>query len=194
MRSILQAGLQIAYLLSLADLVNEFMKGFPVAPAPLFGTLEKLDHAFASLLLGADVETGEALPGFAGGWRVSATERVRVNSMVQYARSAVVDVMLRYDPEMDEEDGEEEGEETAEESGVEDLGDVVLEGGEGDEGEVEGTWDMKTAKVFDKTLVELGDDLTNAPPIGLRVEKPEMEACRPRESNLEDSDRVMELD
>ncbi|KAL1622490.1 hypothetical protein SLS54_005056 [Diplodia seriata] len=186
-------SLQIAYLLTLADLVNEYMKGFqPVAPAPLFRSLDKLDLAFASLLQGRDVETGDVLPGFEGGRGVNATEKVRINSMVHYARSGVVEVMLKYDPEMD--DADEEDEETAEESGVDvDLGEAAGDYGVDDDGDVEGTWDMKTAKVYDRTLVELGDDLTNAPPIGLRVEKPE-EACRPQEPELEDSDRVMELD
>ncbi|KAK7718842.1 hypothetical protein SLS57_005952 [Botryosphaeria dothidea] len=177
----------IAYLLTLADLVNEYMKGFPVSPAPLFRTLEKLDHAFASLLQGRDVETGEELPGFEGGRKVNATEKVRINSMVHYARSAVVEVMLRHDPEMDD---EEEEEETAGESGAE----VDMEEAE-DYGinDVEGTWDMKTAKVYDRTLVELGDELTNAPPIGLRVEKPD-DACLPKGPDLAESDRAMELD
>lgn len=181
------ASLQIAYLLTLSDLVNEYMKGFPVSPAPLFRSLDKLDHAFASLLQGRDVETGDELPGFEGGRRVNATEKVRINSMVHYARSAVVEVMLKYDPEMDD---VEEDEEAGLESGadVDEPGDYGVE-----DDDVEGTWDMKTAKVYDRTLVELGDDLTNAPPIGLRAEKPE-EACRPQESELEDSDRVMELD
>ncbi|KKY18221.1 putative meiotic recombination protein dmc1 [Diplodia seriata] len=187
------SSLQIAYLLTLADLVNEYIKGFqPVAPAPLFRSLDKLDLAFASLLQGRDVETGDVLPGFEGGRGVNATEKVRINSMVHYARSGVVEVMLKYDPEMD--DADEEDEETAEESGVDvDLGEAAGDYGVDDDGDVEGTWDMKTAKVYDRTLVELGDDLTNAPPIGLRVEKPE-EACRPQEPELEDSDRVMELD
>ncbi|OMP82607.1 hypothetical protein BK809_0006917 [Diplodia seriata] len=188
-------GLQIAYLLTLADLVNEYMKGFqPVAPAPLFRSLDKLDLAFASLLQGRDVETGDVLPGFEGGRGVNATEKVRINSMVHYARSGVVEVMLKYDPEMDDAEDEDEDEETAQESGVDvDLGEAAGDYGVDDDGDVEGTWDMKTAKVYDRTLVELGDDLTNAPPIGLRVEKPE-EACRPQEPELEDSDRVMELD
>ncbi|EKG18561.1 hypothetical protein MPH_04200 [Macrophomina phaseolina MS6] len=163
------------------------MRGFPVSPAPLFKTLEKLDHAFASLLQGTDVETGEILPGFEGGRKVNATEKVRINSMVHYTRSAVVDVMLKYDPEMDD---AEEAEETAGESGADveadDSGDYGID-------DVEGTWDMKTAKVYDRTLVELGDDLTNAPPIGLRVEKPE-DTCLPKPPGLTESDRVMELD
>ncbi|EOD51967.1 putative meiotic recombination protein dmc1 protein [Neofusicoccum parvum UCRNP2] len=161
-------SLQIAYLLTLADLVNEYMKGFAVAPAPLFRSLEKLDYAFASLLQGRDVESGEVLPGF----------------------EAVVEVMLKHDPEMDDE----EDEEMAGESGADNAADFDLPVDE-DFGadDVEGTWDMKTAKVYDKTLVELGDDLTNAPPIGLRVEKPE-EMCQPKGADLEDSDRVMELD
>ncbi|OJD28950.1 meiotic recombination protein dmc1 [Diplodia corticola] len=180
-------SLQIAYLLTLADLVNECMKGFPVSPKSLFHSLDKLDHAFASLIQGRDVETGDELPGFEGGRRVNATEKVRINSMVHYSRSAVVEAMLKCDPEMD--DVEEE--ESALESGTDVDWDQADDYGAGDDGEE--TWGMKTAKVFDRTLVELGDDLTNAPPIGLRVEKPE-EACRPRELELEDSDRVMDLD
>lgn len=168
-------SLQIAYLLTIADLINSFVTGLPPAPKALFRTLGKLDHAFASLLQGRDIETGEELPGFQGGRGVNATEKVRIWSMVQHTRNTVVGVMAKYDPttaedEEDDSDDVEEGHETqgegmAEESGIdldvdEDFGPV----------EHEGAWDLQVAKVFDRTVVELGDSLTNAgPPIGIRI-------------------------
>ncbi|KAK8162653.1 hypothetical protein BKA80DRAFT_290030 [Phyllosticta citrichinensis] len=168
-------SLQVAYLLTIADLVNSFVTGLPPAPKALFRTLGKLDHAFASLLQGRDIETGEELPGFQGGRGVNATEKVRIWSMVQHTRNTVVGVMAKYDPataedDDDDDDDLEEGQETqaegtAEESGI-DL-DVDEEFGPV---EHEGAWDLQVAKVFDRTVVELGDSLTNAgPPIGIRI-------------------------
>ncbi|KAK7545512.1 hypothetical protein IWX49DRAFT_498163 [Phyllosticta citricarpa] len=163
-------SLQIAYLLTIADLVNSFVTGFPPAPKALFRLLGKLDHAFASLLQGRDVETGEELPGFQGGRGVNATEKVRIWSMVQHTRNIVVGVMAKYEPgtaedEDDDDMGETQAERTAEESGI-DL-DVDEEFGPV---EHEGAWDLQVAKVYDKTVVELGDSLTNAgPPIGIQI-------------------------
>ncbi|KAK8187590.1 hypothetical protein HDK77DRAFT_512678 [Phyllosticta capitalensis] len=163
-------SLQIAYLLTIADLVNTFVEGFD-APSPkaLFRLLAKLDHAFASLLQGRDVETGEELPGFDGtARRVNATEKVRIWSMVQRTRHTVVGVMARYEPGGAESEDEDE-ESKAEESGDElelDL-DVDEEFGPAEQ---EGAWDLHVAKVYDRTVVELGDALTNAgPPIGINL-------------------------
>ncbi|KAF2140093.1 uncharacterized protein K452DRAFT_253883 [Aplosporella prunicola CBS 121167] len=151
-------SLQIAYLISLALLINDFMAGFSPMPKALFRILDKLDHAFASLLQGRDTETGEELPGFEGGRTVNATEKVRIYSMVQNARIQVVDVMAKYDPLAHAEENETESEMTEvmdtdvdEEFGLDDM---------------EGAWDMQVAKVYDRTVVELGDS------IGMRTENP----------------------
>ena len=59
-------SLQVPYLLSLAMLLTSMVAGMPPSPKALFGLLNKLDLAFASLLQGRDVNTGEVLPGFEG--------------------------------------------------------------------------------------------------------------------------------
>ncbi|KAF2091031.1 hypothetical protein K490DRAFT_12485, partial [Saccharata proteae CBS 121410] len=163
-------SLQIAYLLSLAALVNDYMAAFPPAPRPLFRVLGKLDHAFASLLQGQDVETGESLPGFEGGRGVSGTEKVRIFSMVKTARVGVVHIMSGAEPSSEVEDvteTEAENEDmSADESAV--GGDVMAL--DDDDEDEDDTWDVNVAKVYDKTMVELGDDIVAAPTIGMRTE------------------------
>ena len=67
--------------------------------------------------------------------------------------------------EFDEEPGEDMDVETDEESGL------VLENPEDDVGEMEedeDSWDMQLARVYDRTIQELGDSLE---PIGIATEK-----------------------
>jgi len=141
----------------------------------MFRLLGKLDIAFASLLQGHNVETGDALPGFETGRRVSGTEKVRIKSLVERTRVAVVEVMSSGEMEEDEEEG------TAEEdSELEDGMVVEMETDTEDEqsrydkklqDEVEdvGGWDMEVAKVYDRTVVELGDTIGGTP-IGIITE------------------------
>ncbi|KAF2219467.1 hypothetical protein BDZ85DRAFT_243194 [Elsinoe ampelina] len=153
-------SLQIPYLISIALLVNTIIPAFPASPKQLFRSIGKLDHAFASLLQGRDVDTGEPLPGFSTGRKVSTTEKVRIKSLIERTRISVANVMAAGDVEDEEEEDEAE----------EDLeGDLVLDdvddaGHTNDEG-----WDMDVAKVYDKTLVEIGDTL-DGPEIGIRTE------------------------
>lgn len=60
----IKASLQIPYFLNIAGAVSTYMAAFPPAPIATFQVLRKLDHAFASLLMGRDVDSGEGLPGF----------------------------------------------------------------------------------------------------------------------------------
>ena len=116
------ASLQLPSLLTLALLTNTALPSFPFSPRPTFTLLRKLDHAFASLLKGRDVESGEVLPGFSGGrGRVSVTEKVRVRGVVERGRVVVVEVA---------------GGGTVTEDGEEDEDED--DGNEGDEGEGEG--------------------------------------------------------
>lgn len=138
---------------------------FPASPRQLFRLLAKLDHAFASLLHGRDVETDEPLPGFRAGRGVSGTEKVRIKSLVERTRVCVVEVMSMggYD-----EDDEYDADMTLDATSDEDLdGDLVLDV-EDDAAHVRDLqdWDMRIAKVFDKTLVELGDSM-EGPAIGI---------------------------
>jgi hypothetical protein len=139
---------------------------FPAAPRQMFRLLGKLDHAFASLLQEADIETGEQLPGFNTGRGVSVTEKVRIKSLVERTRVGVVDTMGRGQ-------FEEEQEEAEDMSTTSDMdGDLVLDGPDDldvDEDMTDDDWNMQVARVYDKTLVELGDSM-DGPAIGFRTE------------------------
>ena len=159
------ASLQIPYLISLALLTTTMIPAFPAAPRPLFRLLSKLDHAFASLLQGRDLDTGEPLPGFSMRRGVSGTEKVRIKSLVERTRVSAVEVMSRGDFEEDDE----EEEESAAESDMD--GDLILEQAiDTDDDAEEKNWDMQVAKVYDKTLVELGETM-EGPEIGIRTER-----------------------
>ncbi|EON68987.1 hypothetical protein W97_08245 [Coniosporium apollinis CBS 100218] len=147
-------GLQVPYLLSLALLTTTFVSGFPPSPKAMFRLLGKLDRAFASLLQGRDVETGEPLPGSERGAVVSSTQKVRIKSIVERTRLCVIEVMNNKDFDYTTEDEPE----TGDEDGIDDLDDDVVDGGAG--------WEMEIAKVYDRTIVELGDAI-GGPPIGI---------------------------
>ena len=128
-------SLQISYLLNLALLIVSFVPGFsPPSPRTMFRVLGKMDAAFAGLLQGEDVESGEALPGFQGRKNlVSATEKVRIKSLIEKTRVLVTDKMS--------------------ESGVGDDEDEEPPADYDDE------YGMDVARVYDRTLVVLGDEL-----------------------------------
>lgn len=129
---------------------------FSAAPRHMFRLLGKLDHAFASLLQQRDVETGEPLPGFSLGKRVSTTEKVRIKSLIERARISATNSMSKGDFEEDEEPA-------APEEPLE--GELILEGADEEDDE---DWNMQIARVYDKTLVEIGDSM-DGPAIGIRT-------------------------
>ena len=144
------ASLQTPYLINMALLVTTMIPAFRASPKQMFRLLDKLDHAFASLLLGKDVESGQHLPGFDLGRRVSTTEKVRIRSLLERTRRAV-------SVAISEGDYEEGDEETGEEDQEEDLeGDLILDAEERPRARED--WQIQAAKVYDRTLVELGTD------------------------------------
>ncbi|KAJ2986950.1 hypothetical protein NUW58_g4781 [Xylaria curta] len=92
-------SLQVPYLLNVALAVNTYLASFPPAPRPTFNLLRKVDHCFASLLVGYDVKTKDPLPGFSstvGGGarsRFSRTDMVRCKSLADETRMLVAMVM-----------------------------------------------------------------------------------------------------
>ena len=163
-------SLQIPYLLNIGLLLHAVITAMPPSPRSLFRLLGRLDHAFASLLQGRDVETGEALPGFEGRTRVSGTEKVRIRSLVERTRVGVMEAFKR--GEFEYEDGDEidrrEAAGDGEDSDMDD-GLLVLEGeGDGEEEEDE-SWNVQLSKVYDATIVELGDSLEE-PNLGVVTE------------------------
>ncbi|KAK5678734.1 hypothetical protein LTS10_009178 [Elasticomyces elasticus] len=71
--------------------------------------------------------------------------------------------------EFDEEAPEEINDDEDEDEDMEGL--LVLEGGRDVEDEEEDSWDMQLARVYDRTIQELGDALADGPGIGIVTEK-----------------------
>lgn len=166
-------SLQIPYLLNIAGDFNEWVQAFPASPTATFSVLTKLDHCFASLLVGHDIDTNEPLPGFENGPRggMSRTDMVRCKSTVQQTRILIVNVMSKPDREEEEDDEEaqEGGETDTEQSGVDDANGVG--------GRITGAWDedeerfyMDVARVYENTLVKLGETLADGGGIGDMVQ------------------------
>ncbi|RHZ66939.1 hypothetical protein CDV55_102644 [Aspergillus turcosus] len=149
-------SLQIPYMISLAVLVNSYLPDFPFSPKPTFRLLRKLDAVFASLLLGEDVESGAPLSGFENNRNlISMTEKVRIKSIAETCRVAVVEAR-----EKDKSVVGEEGDENSSDDEDEDMdgdGAFVTE-----EYESIGRWEMETAKVYERTIELLGDELGTA--------------------------------
>lgn len=153
--------------MNIASEFNTWVVAFPPSPTATFSILHKLDHCFASLLSGEDIETHEPLPGFENGLRsgMSRTHMVRCKSLVEQTRVLIVEVMGRR--ARGEEDGAEEGEE-------------ITTADEEDESGVDGPressrppWDddeerlyMDVARVYENTLVKLGETLSDGMGVG----------------------------
>lgn len=134
--------------------MTQYIRSFPPAPRATFSLLGKLDHCFASLLSGQDVDTLEPLPEFENGLRagMTVTDMVRCRSLVEQTRFLVVEVMSG---EADEED----------ESEDEDAQDDVSEPDGRGQGH-QTSWDMDqerlhmdAARIYEKTIVQLGSKL-----------------------------------
>jgi hypothetical protein len=142
--------------------------------------LDKLDFAFSSLLQGRDPDTDAPLPGFEDGREVSTTDKVRMKGIVERTRLVVVKKLgtREGNDEGEEEDVDKDGDGDVhmENDDEEDRGMVSFEGfednenegvdGEGDAEDAEEREERSIAKVFEKTLGELGDVL-GGDPIGI---------------------------
>jgi len=164
-------GLQIPYLINLALLLTTIIADMPANPKQLFRVLAKLDHAFASLLQGKDVESGERLPGFENRRGVSGTEKVRIRSLIERTRRSVMESLKSGELDDAYSSGEEDEEDQTEMDVNDDLeGELILEGdGPYAPGQEEESWEMQIARVYDRTMVELGDSL-ETPNIGIITE------------------------
>ncbi|KAI1822149.1 hypothetical protein F4861DRAFT_541228 [Xylaria intraflava] len=104
-------SLQIPYLLNVALAFNTYLPSFPPSPRSTFAFLRKLDHCFASLLVGYDVKTKDPLPGFSSTvdnstkLRFSRTDMVRCKSLADETRMLVAMVVSG---EVDVDDADEE--------------------------------------------------------------------------------------
>ncbi|KAF2839263.1 hypothetical protein M501DRAFT_974426 [Patellaria atrata CBS 101060] len=142
-------SLQVPYLLSLASLVETFIPAFPPCPKAIFRLLDKLDLAFASLIQGRDIETGDPLPGFNSVHTVTDTMKVRIKGLVGRTRITVVESMSNgdFDPE--------EAVDAPSESEI----DTMDEDDDLEDENDDKNWQMEIAKVYERTVAELGDTL-----------------------------------
>lgn len=152
------AGLQIPFLLKLASDFTQYVRSFPPSSKASFDLLHKLDHCFASLLSGQDIETNETLPGFENGLRagMTTTDMVRCRSLVEQTRVLMVEVMSSGEQEEEEEDDDEDDDE--------DDGDETETGESYDAGGP--SWDidedelhLDAARIYENTIVHLGKRL-----------------------------------
>ncbi|KAJ4366301.1 hypothetical protein N0V83_007937 [Neocucurbitaria cava] len=166
-------NLEIPYLLRLAVLAVEYLPMFPTSTRSAqvtFSLISKLDYAFSSLLTGHDTASGEPLPGFESGRKVSTTDKVRLKGIVDRTRLTVVRVMSGASEVGDE--GDVGGPMDTESDGEGEAGGrnrtVTFEGFEDNlEDEEDEDWEERNvASVYEKTIGELGDVL-GGPPIGI---------------------------
>ena len=149
----LPASLQTPYLLTIALTVVNCLPAFLFAPRQTFDLLHKLDIAFSSLLQGMNCESGEQLPGFQGSrGKLSTTEKVRMKSLVERTRVTVVEVAGKGGSVTETESMAQTHEEVEDDIMTDDNGDMDDLGITGNHGR----WEMEIARVYEKTIVELG--------------------------------------
>lgn len=145
------ACLQIPFLLRLASDFTQYVRSFPPAPRATFALLGKLDHCFASILSGQDIDSNETLPGFENGLRagMTVTDMVRCRSLVEQTRVLMVEILSG---EVDEEEDDDETD-TDYEAGM----------SNNDRGQMSVPWDideerlhMDSARIYENTIVQLG--------------------------------------
>jgi hypothetical protein len=144
-------------------LVTEFLPEYPPAPRATFRIIGKLDAAFASLLQGRNVETGENLPGFERGRIVSTTEKVRIKSLVDRTRIVVVKAIRDFGGSTDAGDEPEDGDAEDIETTNDEDDDLDLESHNLNEVNEIDRQEMGIARIYDKTMIELGDVLGGSP-------------------------------
>ena len=150
------ANLQIPFLLNIANATSTYLPSFAFSPRATFQLLRKLDSAFSSLLNWTDNETGEQLPGFDSGRRVTVTEKVRIRGIVENTRTVVVSVFSKGGSVVESTDATEDEDEQ--------MGDIT--GANEDIGI--GSWEMEVAKVYEKTIVDIGNALDTHELAGFR--------------------------
>ncbi|KAL8724473.1 MAG: hypothetical protein Q9181_006809 [Wetmoreana brouardii] len=153
--------LQIVFLLTIALTVSTSLPSFPFAPRPTFKLLHKLDLAFASLLKGVNAETGEPLPGTENGRsRLSTTEKVRMRGIVERTRVAVVEIAGKDGSLADVKNAVQSQTDTEDDFNMTEDDDMFnLE----DESSHR-RWEMDIARVYERTIVELGMALDTSGP------------------------------
>lgn len=156
-------------MLRLTSDFTRYVRGFPPAPKASFAILRKLDHCFASLLSGQDVETHETLPGFENGLRggMTTTEMIRCRSLVDQCRVLMVEVMR--DPAEEDEEDEDEGRDTDTDTDM-DMETPAIKGWGSVEDDDEMMMQLDAARVFERTIVQLNERLGDLEPIQMSAD------------------------
>lgn len=165
------ASLQIPFLLKMASDFTQYVRSFPPSSKASFDLLHKLDHCFASLLSGQDIETNETLPGFENGLRagMTTTDMVRCRSLVEQTRVLMVEVMSSGEQEEEEEE-EEDDDETDGDDGHETEGGESYDAGGGSAWDIdEDEMHLDAARIYEKTIVQLGRRLGDSLGSGIGV-------------------------
>lgn len=103
-----------------------------------------------------NVETGELLPGFQGGrGKLSTTEKVRMKGLVERTRIVVVEVAGNGSSVTETESMAQSHDDTEDDltTDVDDMMDDLEVNGN------HGRWEMEIARVYERTIVELGISL-----------------------------------
>ncbi|KKP04613.1 meiotic recombination protein DMC1 [Trichoderma harzianum] len=150
-------SLQIPFLLKLASDFTQYVRSFPPSSKASFDLLHKLDHCFASLLSGQDIETNETLPGFENGLRagMTTTDMVRCRSLVEQTRVLMVEVMSSGEQEEEEDDDEDDDEDDGDETEGGECYDAGGPSWDIDEDELH----LDAARIYENTIVHLGKRL-----------------------------------
>lgn len=158
--------LQIPFLLKLGSDFTQYVRSFPPSPKATFAILQKLDHCFASLLSGKDATTGEPLPGFENGLRagMTVTDMVRCRSLVEQTRVLMVEVLSQGAWEDDEETTA--GDETDTNMDVDNDGPSAWD----DDDEEEEQMHLDSARIYENTIVQLGERLGDSLAPSLRTD------------------------
>ncbi|KAG6022520.1 hypothetical protein E4U19_004985 [Claviceps sp. Clav32 group G5] len=151
-------SLQIPFLLRIASDFLSYVSSFPPSPAATFDLLRKLDHCFASLLCGMDIDSKEALPGFENGLKagMTTTDMVRCMGLVERTRVLMVDIMSNTVEEGDDEEEDESEEDyNLDEEGSADADDKSAANAEKEK------LHMDVARIYEFTIVGLGERMGN---------------------------------
>ncbi|KAG6001706.1 hypothetical protein E4U21_003909 [Claviceps maximensis] len=179
-------SLQIPIFLKIAGDFNQYVPSFAPSPRATLQLLRKLDHCFASLLCGQDIDSKESLPGFENGLRegMTTTDMVRCKSLVEQSRILMIEILSDadwHDEEMEEEEMEKEEMEKEEmeddddddddddreadadaKDSTDDTEESAAESSRSDGFswyEIEERLCMDAARVYENTIIQLGERL-----------------------------------
>ncbi|KAG6073762.1 hypothetical protein E4U30_007095 [Claviceps sp. LM220 group G6] len=137
---------------------TSYVSSFPPSPSATFDLLRKLDHCFASLLCGLDIDSKEALPGFENGLNagMTTTDMVRCRGLVERTRVLMVEILSNADEDDDNEEEEESEEDyNLDEEGSADAGEDSAANADKEK------LHMDVARIYEFTVIGLGERMEN---------------------------------